>query len=160
MSIIVILLGIILVLFGLAYFTKRRFGALGLALTAGFLLSSMWTTEVRDFIEGAGVQLLFPPLSSVVSACLIVLPALVLLFSGPTYSKKSQRLIGAGLFAVLTVAFLLTPLAGALTLDDSSQAVFDTLYKYRELIITVGVIYALYDVFVHKTSKKKDKEKD
>ncbi len=158
MSVIVIILIIIGLLFALTYFTRRRFGVLGLALAAGYLLSEMWTGDVTPFIEGAGVELLAPPLKSVVAAGLIILPAVMLLFSGPAYHKRWQRLIGAAAFALLATSFLLSPLGGALVLDENSRAIYNTLQQNRNMIITLALIYALYDILTLKTPKKKDKE--
>lgn len=158
MSVVAIIAIIIGLLFALTYFTKRRYGVLGLALTAGYLLSTLWTDEVRSFIEGAGVQLLSPPLTSIVSAGLILLPAVTLLFSGPSYHKRWQRLVGAAAFALLATSFLLTSLGSALVLDDNGKKVYDLLYDNRNLIITAALVYALYDILTLKTPKKKDKE--
>ena len=158
MSVVVIILIIIGLLFTLTYFTRRRFGVLGLALAAGFLLSEMWTGDVTPFIEGAGVELLSPPLKSVVAAGLILLPAVTLLFSGPSYHKRWQRLVGATAFALLATSFLLSPLGSALVLDESSRAIYNTLQDNRNVIITAALMYALYDILTLKTPRKKDKE--
>lgn len=154
MNIVIILAVIIGLLFAMTYFTKRRFGVLGLALCAGFLISEMWTGDVTPFIRGAGFELFTPPLSSVVAACLVLLPPVVLLINGPTYHRKMQRLIGAGVFALLATALLLGPLGKALTLDDTGQVVYDLLIQNRSLIITAGIGYALYDVLILRTPKR------
>ena len=85
-----ILGGTLLILFALAFFMKRRFGVLGLALTAGSLLSMYWTDAVQAFLEQQGITSVAPPLSGVVAISLALLPAILLLFSGPTYSNKTQ----------------------------------------------------------------------
>lgn len=154
MSLVVFLLIIIGLLFALTYVTRRRFGVLGLALCAGFLISEMWTDAVTPWVEGAGFQLFSPPLSSVVAACLVLTPAVLLLFSGPTYSKKAQRLIGAAVFALLAASFLLTPLGGALKLDETGQMIYSFLVENKTFIITAGIAYALYDILTMKTPKR------
>lgn len=153
MNIVIILTVIIGLLFALTYFTKRRFGVLGLALCAGFLISEMWTGDVTPFIRGAGFELFTPPLASVVAACLVLLPAVVLLMNGPTYHRKTQRLLGAGMFALLATALLLGILGDALTLDETGQTVYNILDHNRSLIITAGIAYALYDVLILRTPK-------
>ena len=40
-----------LILFGLAFMTRRRFGVLGLALAAGSVLSSLWAAPLIGIIE-------------------------------------------------------------------------------------------------------------
>jgi len=158
MNVIVVLLSIVFLLFALTYFTRRRFGVLGLALCAGSLISEMWTGNVTPFIEGAGVELFSPPLSSVVAAGLVLLPAILLLFSGPTYSKHWQRLVGAVVFTLLATALLLTPLKYGLVLDGTGQQIYTFLAENKSLIITAGIAYALYDLMIFKTPKKKDKD--
>src|SRR3954465_8231908 len=117
MSFLIIFLIIIGILFATAYFTKRRFGVLGLALAAGAMLSTLWVGDLTPIIAQAGIVLVKPPLESVVSAALILLPALLLLSSGPSYKSQVQRLVGAGAFAVLAAALLLDPLGSALVID-------------------------------------------
>jgi|TARA_B100001245_G_scaffold135579_1_gene100645 hypothetical protein len=153
MSIVIILLIIIAALFAMTYLTKRRFGVLGLALCAGYLISEMWTAEVTPFVRDIGFEVFSPPLSSIVAAGLVLAPAVLLLFSGPTYGKKLQRLIGAGFFALLATAFLLGPLGNALTLDETSYRIYGFLADNKTFIITAGIIYAIYDVLTLRTPK-------
>lgn len=154
-----VLLIIIGLLFATAYFTKRRFGVLGLALCAGSLLSVMWTAEVAEIVRSTGLQLVTPPLETVVAVSLVLLPALLLLFSGPSYSKIWQRIVGAGIFALLATSLLLVPLGDKLLLDDTTQEYYETLVDNRNVVITAAVAYALFDILILKTPKKKDKEK-
>jgi hypothetical protein len=158
MNIVVILIIIVGLLFAATYFTKRRYGVLGLALCAGYLLSTIWTADATSFVEGSGIELLTPPLSSVVSAGLVLLPAVLLLFSGPTYSKQWQRIVGAAAFALLATSFLLGSITHGLTFDATGQKIYDTLVDNRNLIVTLGVAYALYDILTLKTPKKKDEK--
>lgn len=153
MNVIVVISVFVAVLFAAVYFTKRRFGALGLALAAGATLSSLWAAPLTPYIQQAGLQVVAPPMQSIVSAALILLPAFLLLFSGPIYSKKIQRGIGATVFALLAVAFLLEPLGGALVLQGESQAVYATLVQNQNWIITGGLLFALFDLLTIKTPK-------
>lgn len=159
MNIVVIVLVVIALLFLTAYFTKRRFGVLGLALCAGSLLSGMWAADVTPFIrEYAGVQLIAPPLSSVVAVCLVLLPAVVLLFSGPSYHTFWQRAIGAAAFALLATALMLQPLGNGLAFDANGKQIYELLLDNRNIIITATIVYALFDLLTLKTPKKKDAE--
>lgn len=159
MDMALFLLIVIAALFAVAYLTKRRFGTLGLALCAGSLLSATWTAQVTPFIQKAtGIQLLAPPLSMVVAVALILLPAVVLFFTGPRYSKLLQRIIGAAAFALLATAFLLVPLGTGLVLDDTTQEYYDFLVNNRNIIVTAAIVYALYDILMYKPPKPK-KEK-
>lgn len=155
---VAIVVGIILVvLFLVAYVTKRRFGVLGLALTAGAMLSQLWAKDVTPYVRDAGLVLVAPPLETVVAAVLVLLPAVVLLFSGPKYEKGTLRIVGAAAFAVLASAFLLVPLGDALVMPADSQQVFDFLVTHRVWIVTAGIVFAVVDLLMatnHKAKKE------
>lgn len=157
MNIVYAVMFVIIALFVLAYWTKRRFGVLGLALAAGWLLADMWAQQVTPYIKEAGLVLVSPPLTSVVEAALILLPAVLLLFSGPTYSKRLLRIIGAAAFALLATAFLLKPLGGSMELDEMGTFYFHLLADNKSIIITAAIVYALFDILTLKTPKLKEK---
>jgi hypothetical protein len=158
MSVAIVLLVVLAILFALAYLTKRRFGVLGLALAAGSVLSTLWSHDLTPLIYQAGVNLVLPPLDTVVAAALVLLPAIVLFFSGPTYKDVPRRLIGALAFALLALAFLLPILGDALVLTGDSRKVYDFIAEYRVWIVTGGLIFALFDLLATKTPKHKEKE--
>lgn len=151
------LLIIIAILFAVAYFAKRRFGVLGLALCAGSLLSAMWAADVTPLIQDAGIRLLTPPLATVVAIGLVLLPAIILLFGGPRYTKLVPRVIGSTAFALLATSFILVPLGTGLVLDDTTQEYYDFLVNNRTIIITAAIAYALFDIATYKPPKKDKK---
>ena len=157
MNIVYAVIFLIIALFVLAYWTRRRFGVLGLALTAGWLLADMWAQQVTPYIKEAGLVLISPPLTSVVEAALILLPAILLLFSGPTYSKRLLRIVGAAAFALLATALLLKPLGGSLDLDEMGTFYYHLLADNKAIIITAAIVYALFDILTLKTPKHKEK---
>jgi hypothetical protein len=159
-SFVVIFLIVIAALFAVAFFTKRRFGVLGLALAAGAMLSTMWSGDLTPLIINAGFVVVKPPLSSLVSAALILLPAVLLLTSGPTYKSMPQRVIGAVAFAALAIALLLEPLGSALVMDSVGKPVYDFFVQYRPLIVTAGLALAVFDLLTTKTPRRHNKEKD
>jgi len=157
---LILLVGILGLLFLIPYATNRRFGVLGLALTAGSLLSTNWTGTVTPFIEQQGVVLVAPPLAVVVSAVLVLLPPLLLLLSGPSYSEGWQRILGSLAFALLAFAFLVDAFEAALQLDTFGMQVVDFVDTYSSLIIVTGIIAALTDIVLsgrrgHKGKKEK-----
>lgn len=158
MNVVIVILAILVALFALTFFTKRRFGVLGLALAAGAVLSDLWAADVTPYVQKAGFVISAPPMQTVVAAIIILLPAVLLLFSGPTYHKKIQRVVGAFAFALLAVAFLLEPLGNALVLTGEGKDIYTMLVDNREYIITAGIIFALFDLLSVKTPKAKDKE--
>lgn len=153
MNALIVIAILLLGLFALAYFTKRRFGVLGLALCAGSLLSASWAATLTPLIAEQGIVLIAPPLSAVVAAALVLLPPVLLFFSGPTYSKQLGRIGGAAMFAVLALVFLLKPLGVSLLLDETSMRIINTLNDNSNLIIVIGIAIALADILVTRTPK-------
>ena len=129
----------LLLLFGLAYLTKRRFGVLGLALAAGSMLSGLWAETLTPIVAGAGIQVDVPPLITIVSVALVLLPAVLLLFSGPSYHERCLRLGGAALFALLAFALLIEPLGSALVLQDQGKVIYDFVAENQVYIVTAGL---------------------
>lgn len=153
MSFVIIFLIVISLLFAMAFFTKRRFGALGLGLAAGSLLSTLWASDITPTIASAGFELVRPPLESVVAASITLLPAVLLVFVGPTYKKMLQRVAGALAFAVLAVALLLEPLGAALVIEGVGKQVHDIFTQNKDTIITAGILLAVLDLLLTKKSK-------
>ena len=152
---------VIIVLFAAAFITKRRFGVLGLALAAGTLMSELWTNELTPIVAEAGIfNSTVPPLSSIVAAALVLLPAGLLLLSGPVYRTVRPRIVGSLAFAVLALTLLLEPMGMSLALEGVSRQVYDLITNNRTGIITAGLVFALIDILLTKTPKPpKDKSK-
>lgn len=159
MSVATVLIIVLVVLFGVAFLTKRRFGVLGLALAAGSILSDLWASDLTPAVYKAGVNIVSPPLATVVAAILILLPSVVLLFKGPTNKKMSKRIIGAAAFGLLASAFLLPILGDALVLEGDGKKVYDMIMTYRAWIVTAGLVFAVIDIMSTKAKKEDDKEK-
>ena len=158
MNLVIILLAVVGVLFVTSYVMKRHYGVLGLALSAGYLLAAIWADDITGFVQGSGFDILTPPLKSIVTAAVIILPSIPLLLSGPIYHKQWQRIVGAIAFALLATSFLLSSLGSWLDLDTMGKTVYETLVHNRDLIITATIGYAIYDIFVLKNPKLKDKK--
>lgn len=146
---LVIILAILIILFGLAFVTRRRFGVLGLALAAGVVLAQNATKYVSDFFEQNNI--LVTPLSydSAATVCIILLPAIILLIGGPVYHSKKAALVGAFGFALLGTLFLLGPLTTALPAEDRSmRSALVTLSQWQNAIVVVALLLALIDTFM------------
>ncbi|MEO5691432.1 MAG: hypothetical protein ABIQ64_04555 [Candidatus Saccharimonadales bacterium] len=150
MTLIVIVV-VAIALFGLAFVTKRRFGVLGLALAAGVVLAQSATNYVSKFIEQQGVSVAPLSYDGTATILLILLPALILLIGGPTYTSKKSALIGALGFALLGTFFLLGPLTTALpTTDAVVRDVLVVVAQSQDIIVIVALVLALLDtVMVH-----------
>lgn len=153
MSFIIVFLIVIALLFAMMFFTRRRLGVVGLGLAAGAMLSMLWVGDLTPIIASTGVQLVKPPLESVVASGLILIPAVLLLLSGPTYKTMVQRVAGAAAFAALAIAFLLEPLGSALVIDETGKPVYDFFIQNRTGIITIGLILSVIDLMIAKTPK-------
>lgn len=153
MTFVIIFLGLIAALFAVAFLTKRRYGILALALVAGAALSTLWVSDLTPIVAQAGLVLVRPPLESIVASALTLLPAVVLLTSGPVYHKAFQRVVGAFLFATLATVLLLEPLGDALIIEGAGKQVYDFLVMNRIVIITVCITVAIMDILFTKTPK-------
>lgn len=152
MNVAIVFSVVLVLLFALAYVTKRRFGVLGLALAAGSMLSELWATQLTPVVRDAGFIVQSPPLITVVSVILVLLPAVFLLFSGPSYHDAPRRLIGAFLFAALAFALLVEPLGSALVLQGEGRTVYEFFRDNQVYIVTVGLIIAVFDLLGAHTS--------
>lgn len=144
---------VLLLLFALAYFTKRRFGVLGLALAAGSMLSELWASQLTPVVRDAGLIVQNPPLITIVSVLLVLLPAIFLLFSGPSYEGTFKRAVGAFLFAALAFALLIEPLGSALVLQAEGRMLYEFFSDNRVYIVTAGLIIAIFDLLGTHTRK-------
>lgn len=133
-----------------SFFTKRRFGLLGLALTAGATLSTIWDYEAGLIVAGLGIVPEGPLTNAVTLSIIVLLPATLLLFHGYSYKRLPGRIVGSLLFAVLALAFLVEPIGYALPLEGVGADIYRWLMQYRELIISVGVVAAVIDLFFTK----------
>lgn len=153
MTVIIILAVLALLLFFGAFISRRRFGLLGLALTAGAMLSTTWSYYAGLIIASTGLVPSGPITTAAASAIVVLLPAIVLLFHGYTYKNMVSRIIGSFLFTALALAFLLEPLKAALVLTGSAADIYNLLEANKGIIISVGVVLAVIDLFFTKPAK-------
>jgi hypothetical protein len=146
----IIFAGLMIILFAVAFATRRRFGLLGLALAAGSILSSLWGFDASLVVSSMGI---FPSgaLTNAITLSLIVLlPSILLLFHGHSYKDFISRVIGSLMFAALALAFIVQPLGGVLSLDGTGLNVCRWLIQYKDVIISVGLILAVVDILFTK----------
>ncbi len=155
---IAILAGVLAVLFTVAFISKRRFGLLGLALTAGATLSVLWADTAGLVVSATGLVPNGPINEAVTLSLIVLLPAILLLFHGYSYKKLVGRIIGSLLFAILALTFLLEPIGHVLVLEGIGADIFNQISYYKNVIISVGVIFAIIDIFFTKPAHKAEKE--
>jgi hypothetical protein len=137
-------------LFFAAFITRRRFGLLGLALAAGSILSTIWDVDAGLIVGTIGIFPSGPLTTAITLSIIVLLPAIVLLFHGYTYKNLVSRIIGALLFTLLALAFLVQPLGHALPLEGFGANFYNMLVNYKEVIISIGVALAVVDLFFTK----------
>lgn len=155
MTVILILIGIAVALFIGAFWSRRRFGLLGLALTAGATLSAIWGHNAGLVVASTGLVPAGPITNAVALSVVVLLPSIVLLFHGYTYKDDIPRVIGAALFTILAIAFLIEPISYALPLEGIAADAYRQVIMYRDVIISIGVVLAIVDLFFTKPAKEK-----
>ena len=156
---IIILAAVALALFFGAFISKRRFGLLGLALTAGATLSTIWSYNAGLVVAATGVVPDGVITQAIAQSLVVLLPAILLLFHGYSYKGVVGRIVGALLFTVLALAVLVEPLSYALPLDGTGGLVYSTIRQYKDIIISAGVILAVIDLFFTKPAHLAEKSK-
>jgi len=150
----VIVLGIYAAaLFAAAWLSRRSLGVPTLALAAGALLADIWTKSLTPVVAQAGLVITSPPLMSIVAVALTLLPAVAVMFrSGRASPSKVRSVAGALVFALLAVMLTYGSFSVAVVLDDASRPYAAQITQYRNLIITVCVIFAIAETGFHRKS--------
>lgn len=153
MSFIIVAAIVFGALFGLAFLTKRRLGVLGLALAAGALISELWVGDLTPLVAQAGIEIIRPPLESVVATVLLLTPAALLFISGPTYRGMRSRAMGSLLFALLAIFLMLDIFESAVIIDGIGQTIFTWLQQWQPLGTTIILIFAVLEGLGIRTPK-------
>lgn len=159
MSVAVVFGGIALVVFGLVLLSGRRLGPLVLALAAGAMLAEFWASWLAVFIGGLGIAIPGVPSGVLASLIITILPLCLLLFGGPRYSKKREKIIAALVVALVTAALLVKPLGQFLVPDATGLAVYKVLHEWWRVVATAGLVAGLADMFLLHTVKLSDAKK-
>lgn len=156
MQAVLIVGGIAILLFLLAFKSKKRFGILGLALAGGATISEVWSYEIsliaRIFKFGSNNAS-----AVVVSAIILLLPALLLMLSSSPYKNLISRIFGSLAFSALAMAFLSKSMSQALPLDGAMKVYYLKIISLKELVIGVGLIIAILEIFFTKSHKHEGK---
>lgn len=157
MNVVVVFAALAVMLFVAAYVTKRHFGLLGLALAAGSILSGLWSYDAGLVVSSVGIFPSGPITTAATLSVIVVLPAIILLFHGYSYKNPIARIIGAAMFTLLALAFLVEPLGHAFVLEGTGANVYNWLQNNKDLIISVGMILAVVDLFFTKPAHLAEK---
>lgn len=154
---IIVFAGVAIVLFAGSFISRRRFGLLGLALTAGATLSTIWSYDAGLVVSSTGLLPEGVITQAVTQSLVVLLPAILLLFHGYAYKNILSRVLGSLMFTILALAFLVEPIGYALPLDGVGATVYSTLKEYKSVIISVGVVLAVVDLFFTKPAHRAEK---
>jgi len=158
MIVILILIGIIAALFAGSFFSKRRFGVLGLGLAAGAVISPIWGENAGYIVSAAGIVPEGPLVNAIATSAIILIPAVLFMFNGYSYKHIVGRIIGSLLFALLATAFLVEPIGSVLTLTGPVGVAYQWIVSNRELIISVGVAFVIVDFLFARSVQKSEKK--
>ena len=146
------------VVFGFSFMTKARLGISGLALCAGALISQTLSSSTTGLVESLGFTSVSPPISLIVASGLVVVPAVLAMFSKIKYRVSLKKTIIAGVIASLFAVVLLSKqLIAAGNLDPISAQILGFVRDYDVIIIGIVVAYSLYDLLKFKFPKAKKK---
>lgn len=150
MTFTIAIAAIILVLFVLAFVTRRRFGVIALALLAGSYLAQTWAGHITPYVVQSGINLssLGVPIIVAVTVVITLLPALILLVNSPKYHGKWQRAIAALAFGLLAGVLLVPTLFSVLPSDQLGRTIDTFVSRNRTLLITAATILAIIDLFL------------
>lgn len=154
----IVFIGLALILFVFSFMSKRRFGLLGLAVTAGATLSALWGDTASILVSATGLVPTGPTTDAVALSLVILFPAFVLFFHGYKYKDGFSRAIGSLFFTALALAFLLEPVAHALPLQGIYLHLYNQAISYKNVVISVGIVLAIFDLFFTKSKHSSEKE--
>ena len=150
MTYLIMLILYFAILFLLAWFSRRHMGVPTIALAAGALMAGLWTNSLTPFVAQAGVEIMRPPLTSLVSITLTLLPALLVMFRSHKVSSHYRSIIGSIVFAALGVMLTYGAFSNAVVLDEASTKYVLEIVKYQNTIITACVVLATVGILFAK----------
>jgi len=153
-----IVLGIYLaILFIVGFFSRRSMGFPSLALAAGAVMAELWTDSLTPIVAEAGIILVQPPLASLVSIALTLIPAFIVMIRAPRVATHHHAWFGSLVFAVLGVVLTYGAFSNAVVLDEASKDVVKQMIQYQPSITTSAITLAIADVLFYKRPRSHDK---
>ena len=138
------------VLFLVAWTSRRTMGVPTIALAAGALMADLWTNSLTPFVTQTGIVIVSPPLASIVSIVLTLLPALLVMFRSQKASSHYRSIIGSLVFAVLGVMLTYGAFSNAVVLDDASKQYVLEIVKYQNAVVTACILLAIVEVLFYR----------
>ena len=146
-----IVLGIYLaILFIIGFISRRSMGYPALALPAGAVMAQLWTDSLTPIVASTGIILIQPPLASLVSIGLTLVPALVVMTRAPKVSGHHHAWFSSLVFAVLSVVLTYGAFSNAVILDDASKDIVRQMVHYQPRVTTAAILLATMDVLLYR----------
>ncbi|NCU40581.1 hypothetical protein EOL73_02370 [Candidatus Saccharibacteria bacterium] len=149
---IIVISVITIVLFFLSVLSRRRFGTLGLSLTAGALLASTMAKDTSIFMANLEVPTGSIPYFTAAQILLIILPPSLLLLNGPSYSNRLFSVFGSICFALLGTLLLLGPISVIVPYDDQARSFLSFISPYINPTLAILVGLAIIDMWLTHNS--------
>jgi hypothetical protein len=138
------------VLFLVAWTSRRSMGVPTIALAAGALMADLWTNSLTPFVAQTGIVIVSPPLASIVSIALTLLPALLVMFRSHKVSSHYRSIVGSLVFAILGAMLTYGAFSNAVVLDDASKQYVLEIVKYQNAVITACILLAVIEVLFYR----------
>lgn len=158
MTYVIVLIIYFAVLWVIGWMSRKSLGVPTLALAAGALLANLWTDSLTPIVAQAGVTLIQPPLASIVSIAVTLLPAFLVMMRAHKVSSKHHSIFGSLVFAALAVVLTYGAFSNAVVLDEQSKSYIVDFVKYQNIIITACVALALLSVLFYKKPAHHDEK--
>ena len=157
---VIVISVIAIILFFLALLSRRRFGALGLSLAAGALLSSTLANDISTLLANLDVSTGSIPYLTASQILLIIMPPFLVLLNGPSYSGRLQTIFGSICFALLGTLLLLGPISVIVPYNDQARSLLSLISPYTKPVLAVLVGIAIVDTWLtHTVSSLKSSKK-
>ena len=149
------------VLYFMASISKRLSAMASLALCAGAVIAKLWTNELTPLVASAGVQIIAPPLGSIVAITLTLLPAFLVLLKSPKVAHRRRNFLSSLLFALLAVTLTYGAFSNAVVLDEQSKQIVLQMVQYEKWILTGCITAAICEIVLfhrpHHPEAKKER---
>ncbi len=137
--------GLLLLIFGLIYATKRSIAPSLVTLLASSLLAGLATADLANFISSMTSSLSRATLTAVVRLMILLLPAMVVLMRAPKVSRDFLlKIVDSALLTAVIIALIGSTLTSLIKLDSwSAQAQTLIMQNSKWLLIGAG-LYGFY----------------
>lgn len=147
--------GIAAVLFAIVFLSGKRSGIPISGLIMGSVLAETWSSKIIPSIEAFYPVLFGVPISVIVPAVLVLIPAFLMIGAAPKNHSSLEKLFSAIIFSLVAVVILVAPLGDMAILASTDKAIYEMIILYKSTIISIGVLVAMIDIAIGHFKKHK-----